>query len=174
MLAASTSHASDACSAHLACTQRARCTHREQSTSAPVACIGRVRAAGALHAVSACSGLFRCIGCKQRANRMPLMRVAAAPDTCSNRRVCTKLVRCGCSCERSRQRKRGISYPSNTIASLGARDDCSLVSAQPPAKMRLPLPLHGGAKHKSNTAKRVRLDDDRMTSASALPATASP
>ena len=81
---------------------------------------------------------------------------------------------CGCNCERSRQRKRGTSYPSNTIASLGARGDCSLVSAQPPAKMRLPLPLHGGAKHKSNTAKRVRLDDDRMTTASALPANASP
>ena len=92
MLAASTPHASDERSAHPACTQWARCTHREQSKSASVACIGRVRAAGALHAVSARSGLFRCIGYKQRANRMPLMRVAAAPDTCSNRRVCTKLV----------------------------------------------------------------------------------
>ena len=173
MHAASTSHASNACSAHLACTQRARCTHRGQSTSAPVVCIGPVDAAGALHAVSACSGLFRCMGCKQRANRMPLMRVAAAADTCSNRCVCTKLVRCGCSCERLRQRKRGISYPSNTIADLGARGDCSLVSAQPPAKMRLPLPWPGSAHHKSKTARRVRLDDDRMTTASALPATAS-
>ena len=179
------SDAPHACSKHITCIGRMR--------RAP-----RMHAAGALHASGAINECARCMHrarprggrvacsiCAQRFVQMHRLQATCEPHASDARSGCTRYMQQPPRVHQARTLRLQLRALTSTKAwyflpikyhcRVGrARGDCSLVSAQPPAKMRLPLPWPCGAQHKRKTAKRVRLDEDRMTSASALPSTASP